>query len=123
MTEAEAIEALTNIGEVAATYAGLWLSSTFAYLSVCYFVGKSLTTFECLLVSVLYGSSALMFAAAGIGYANSWFLLRAREETILDSIWLFNGMENYMAGAAVVFFGGTLVSLYFMYNVRHRKRG
>jgi hypothetical protein len=121
VTEAEAIESLTNIGEVAATYGGLWLSSTFAYLTVCYLVGKTLTKFECFLISGLYGTSALMFAGASIGYSNTWFLLRAREETIMDGVWLFNGMENYIAGSAVVLFGGTIISLYFMYNIRNRK--
>ena len=99
----------------------LWLSSTFAYLTVSYLVRKALSTFQCLLVSRLYGVMALMFAGAAVGYTNSWFLLKARENTILDDVLLFQGMENYISGAAVVFFGGTLVSLYFMYNVRHRK--
>ena len=121
MTESEAIEALTNIGEIAATYGGLWLSTTFAFLTVCYLVGKALTTFECLLISALYGTSAFIFAGATIGYINSWFLLKARESTILDEILLFGGMERYIGGASVMLFGGTLVSLYFMYNIRHRR--
>ena len=96
MTEAEVIESLTNIGEVTATYGGLWLSSTFAYLTVCYLVGKVLTLFECLLISVLYGTSAIMFASATLGYIESWFKLKAQENTIMDDIWLFTGMETYL---------------------------
>ena len=121
MTEAEAIESLTNIGQVGASYAGLWLSSTFAFLTVCYFVGKALSTFECLVVSALYGTSGFSFAAAFIGYQESWFKLKAEVDTVMDNVWVFEGMEKYIGVAAFILFGGTFVSLYFMYNVRHRQ--
>lgn len=121
MTEAEAISALTDIGEVAGTYGGLWVSSTFAYLMVCYFVGKALTTFQCLVISVLYGTSGLMFAGAALGYSNSWLLLRSRERTIFDEVWLFAEIDYYSTMAGVVLFGGVFVSLYFMYNIRKQE--
>ena len=43
MTEAEAraITALTDIADVAATMTTVWISFTFAYLTVAYFLGRS----------------------------------------------------------------------------------
>ena len=67
MTEADAIGALTNIGEVAATYTGMWLSVTFGYLTVAYFLGKSLSRFQCLAISTLYVVFAIIFAAVAVG--------------------------------------------------------
>lgn len=47
-----------------------------------------------------------------------WVLIRARERTIFDESWIyrtFNGWEEMMA---LFLLTGTLISLYFMYNVR-----
>ena len=123
MIEADAIAALTNIGEVAATYTGMWLSVTFGYLTVAYFLGKSLSRFQCLAISAIYAVFAVIFAAVTIGFVDSFWLLRAREKTIIDEAWIFSSLPRYLEeGTAFVPLAATLVSLYFMYNVRQREK-
>ena len=122
MTEADTIAALTNIGEVAATYTGMWLSVTFGYLTVAYFLGKSLSRFQCLAISAIYAVFAVIFAAVTIGFVDSFWLLRAREKTIIDEAWIFSSLPGYLEGTAFVLLAATLVSLYFMYNVRQREK-
>ena len=122
MIEADAIAALTNIGEVAATYTGMWLSVTFGYLTVAYFLGKSLSRFQCLAISALYVVFAVIFASVTIGFVDSFWLLRAREKTIIDEAWIFSSLPGYLEGTAFVLLAATLVSLYFMYNVRQREK-
>ena len=122
MTEADAIAALTNIGEVAATYTGMWLSVTFGYLTVAYFLGKSLSRFQCLAISAIYAVFAVIFAAVTIGFVDSFWLLRAREKTIIDEAWIFSSVPGYLEGTAFVLLAATLVSLYFMYNVRQAEK-
>ena len=122
MVEADAIAALTNIGEVAATYTGMWLSVTFGYLTVAYFLGKSLSRFQCLAISALYVVFAVIFASVTIGFVDSFWLLRAREKTIIDEAWIFSSLPGYLEGTAFVLLAATLVSLYFMYNVRQREK-
>ncbi len=122
MTEADAIAALTNIGEVAATYTGMWLSVTFGYLTVAYFLGKSLSRFQCLAISAIYAVFADIFAAVTIGFVDSFWLLRAREKTIIDEAWIFSSVPGYLEGTAFVLLAATLVSLYFMYNVRQAEK-
>ncbi len=119
MTEADTIAALTNIGEVTATYAGMWVSVTFGYLTVAYFLGKSLSRFQCLTISTLYGVLAAIFVSVTVGYVDSWFVIQAREKTIFDEVWIFNNVPGYIEGTAFVLVAATLVSLYFMYNVRN----
>ncbi len=118
MVEADAIAALTNIGEVAATYTGMWLSVTFGYLTVAYFLGKSLSRFQCLAISALYVVFAVIFASVTIGFVDSFWLLRAREKTIIDEAWIFSSLPGYLEGTAFVLLAATLLSLYFMYNIR-----
>ena len=54
MSESDAIEALSEISLNATTYVSIFISVTFAYLTVAYLVGKQLTRFQCLAVSALY---------------------------------------------------------------------
>ena len=47
--EAQAIEALADIAAVAATYISVFISLTFAYLTVAYLVGATLNRFQLIL--------------------------------------------------------------------------
>jgi len=64
MTEAEAIETLSILGANGATYFTLFTTFTFAYLTVAYFVGASLTRFQCIAVSAIYFFTASMMGAS-----------------------------------------------------------
>ena len=122
MNEVDAIESLTNIGEIAATYGTLWVSITFGYLTVAYFLGTALSRFQCLAISTLYVVFAAIFAATTLGYVDSWLQLQSRENTVFDNVWLFNEIPFYFESTALVLVGSTILSLYFMYNVRTSSR-
>ena len=121
MSEAEAIEALTNIGETAGAFYSMWISVTFAYLTVAYLVGQSLTRFQTLAISAIYIFAAWVFGSSAQGYAGSWNRLSLRENTILSESWVFSATPYHGETTAVLVVGGTLLSLYFMHNIRARK--
>lgn len=120
MDETEVIATLNDIADVIATYVGMWLSFTFAYLTVAYFVGKALSRFQCLTISLLYAIASAWFCAAGVAYTQAWQSLRAREESLYDTISLMTAKEGWEWGISIFLIGGTLVSLYFMYDIRKR---
>ena len=118
MSETETIATLNDIADVIATYVGMWLSFTFAYLTVAYFVGKALSRFQCLTISSLYALASAWFCSAGIAYTQAWQSLRARENSLYDTIPLMTVRAGWEWGITIFLIGGTLISLYFMYNVR-----
>ncbi|MGR8950094.1 MAG: hypothetical protein ACU84Q_18785 [Gammaproteobacteria bacterium] len=114
MSESDAIAALTDIGESAATFFSLWVSVTFAYLTVAYFVGKSLTRFQCLAISAPYIASGTTLGASAQGYAEAWVKMRTRVSTVFDDVAVFANVSIYGEAAALVVVAGTVLSLYFM---------
>lgn len=122
MTEPDAIAALTDLGELITSCVGVWISVTFGYLTVAYFLGAALTRSQCTGISILYVALATMFAATSVGYVDGWVQLHERESTVLDQVWVFSHVEGYVEGLAFVFISGTLISLYFMYDVRKRNK-
>ncbi|MGR8946685.1 MAG: hypothetical protein ACU84Q_01470 [Gammaproteobacteria bacterium] len=121
MTEAEALEVLSDIGDNVATYFAMYISITFAYLSVAYFIGAALSRFQCIAVSILFVVSALAVGATTIGWANAWLLLKAQERTLVNDVWLF---ETPGIFPMVIFLltGMAMLSLYFMYDIRRGSR-
>jgi hypothetical protein len=119
MTEAEAIESLAIMASNTATYFTVFLSFTFGYLSVAYFLGAALTNFQCLAISGIYFFSASVFGAAAIGWTGAYDDLKNREQTILDDYWILN-IAEWASGVLVMVVSIILVSLYFMYDVRKR---
>lgn len=123
MTEAETISALNEISEVIATNASLWASFTFGYLTVSYFLGASLTRFQCLMISVLYFVVAAFFGSAVVGHVMVWHVVRTSRETLYDHVFFMGGQTGWVWGSVIFLFFGTLASLYFMYNVRKERQG
>ena len=119
MTEAEATTMLVEIGEIAVTFMGAWVSLTFAYLTAAYFVGPALTKFQCWVISTFYTVMAIIFAMSSVGYARAWGELVISEPNILLGVWEF-GFPDWGEAASFFFYGGIPVSLYFMYNIRSR---
>jgi hypothetical protein len=120
VNEGEAIEALANIGELASIFFTLWLSVTFGYLTVAYFLGAALSRLQCWSISVLYVLVALMTGGTAYGYVDGWVQLREREVTILDNVWIFANVDGYLEGTALVLTIASMTSLYFMYDVRKK---
>lgn len=123
MTEVEAISTLNEISEVIATFASLWASFTFGYLTVSYFVGAALTKFQCLIISTLYLVIAAFFSSAAIGHVMAWHLVRLNNESLYDRVFFMGGESGWVWGSVIFLFFGTGASLYFMYNIRNTGNG
>ena len=95
MSEAETIATLNDISEVAGMFISMWVSFTFAYLTVAYFVGKALSTFQCLTISALYGVTASYFAGASIGHIQAWHMVRTSRETMYNNIWIMTSEAGW----------------------------
>ncbi|MGR8946692.1 MAG: hypothetical protein ACU84Q_01505 [Gammaproteobacteria bacterium] len=121
MTATETIATLNDISEVIGMFVSMWVSVTFAYLTVAYFVGAALSRFQCLVISGLYTLTAVYFASAGIAHVQAWHLVRESGPTLYDQIALMQSQTAWAWGITLFHVGGTLVSLYFMYNVRQSK--
>ena len=119
MTESDAIEALVMMASNTVTFFSIFLSLTFGYLSVAYFLGAALTKFQCLTISTIYFLSASIFGAAAIGWTGAYDDLKNREQTILDEYWILN-IAEWANAVLITVVLCILVSLYFMYDVRRR---
>jgi hypothetical protein len=122
MTEAEAVASLNGMAEVTASLLGVWVSITFAYLTASYFLGKQLSTFQSFAVSGLYVVTSFVFGGSAILYVHAWQLTRIREGTVFNELALASSLPAYVGGTILVVTGGILISLYFMYNVRHSEK-
>ncbi len=119
MTEAEALELVTLYVDTAGTSFGLYATFTFAYLTVAYFVGVQLTTFQVRLISCIYVGSAGVTAMSCYAMVHGWIKVYESTPTILEDIAIFR------FGAWHIFMGfllasGIAMSLYFMHDVRKK---
>ena len=122
MTEAEVIGSLMAISDPAATYANVWMSITFGYLTVAYFLGQALSRFQCLAISSLYTVIAFLAASSCYGLTQSWFVLLDRDTSLLSDVWIF-GHGGREQGMGLFFLAATILALYFMYNIRQTEKG
>ena len=123
MSEAEmrAATMLIEVGDIAVTFMAVWVSLIFAYITAASFVGKALSRFQCLTISILYAVMALVFAMSAGGYAKSWKVLYDHNAVFFGDVWEFN-FPWWGEAAAFFFYGGIIMSLYFMYNVRRTEK-
>ena len=115
MNEAEAIGALSDIAENGATYTGLWLSVTFANMTAGYIVGKAMSRFQYWAVTSLYFLTAFFTGSASLAHVQAWVRFNNSQATVYRDLWL----PPYDVGVGAFLAGGTLIALYFMYNVRN----
>ena len=123
MTEAEVIGSVTDLAEIATTFVSLWLSVTFAYLTVAYFLGKALSRFQCLAASVLYGATGIWFILCAWIYTTTAMLIVRREDSAFDQLPADLVNVAWAESLAGLLLGGSLLSYYFMYNLRQSKNG
>ena len=86
MSEEAIIAALTDIGETFSTFTGLWVSVTFAYLTVAYIAGKDLTRFQAGAVTGLYVVSSSLFALSALANSEAWLTTAANSNTVFTTI-------------------------------------
>jgi hypothetical protein len=118
VTEPEVIEMVNLYAGNGLSSFSLWVSFTFAYLTVAYLVGAKLSNVQLYIVSAMYCITAGVFALAAVTYALSFTALTStyREFNPTD-FWLI----PWTSFSSVILIGGTLASLYFMWDVRHPK--
>ena len=121
MTEAEIIEVVAILGSNTFSIFAVYLSITFAYLAASYFVGGTLNKFQVYAMSALYIASAGLSAIACVGTTEAWTELIATQPTMLNTLGIYSirFWDGYMA---ILLAAGMFISLYFMYEIRKRKR-
>jgi len=119
MSEAETIELVALLGDNAVSNFAVYISITFAYLTVAYFVGAALSSFQMKAVSGLYLASSGICAISSVATVQAWVLIVSVEPTVLNTLPLYTAgiWHIYMA---VLLTAGMVVSLYFMYDIRRR---
>lgn len=115
MNEAEIIGALSDIADSAGTFLGMWISLKFAYLTAAYIVGRAMSRFQCWVVTSLYFVTAFFIDSAAFVHTQAWIKINESQSLVYSHLWV----APYDLGAAIFLAVGTLVLLYFMYNVRY----
>ena len=117
MSEAEALEiAMAGSANALSSFA-LYISFTFGYLTVAYFVGTSLTRIQALTASGLFLLAAGATAVSCIASCNAFETVLSEYPTILNAQPLWNSF-SWQQVMSVVLSLGVLASLYFMYSIR-----
>lgn len=120
MTEAEALELISMYVDIAVSSFSIYLTITFAYLTVAFFVGKSLSTFQAVAISSLYLIGAGSAIANLVIQLQAWGKIKELYTTILDEFFFWEA-EFWLAYMPTLMIGGVLIGLYFMWNVRHQR--
>ena len=120
MTEAELIESSMALAEMVSNTVTLYLTTVSAYLLVAYFVGASLDRLQTFIISVLFIVFSLSFVAAiQTNLGNMVSIGNELEEIRPD--WIRYASTQFNLVLLVVDTCGVLVSLLFMWNIRHPK--
>ena len=120
MTEAEAVELIAIYTANAMDSFTLYISFTTAYLVTAYFTGKNLTRFQALSASGLFCLGAIAGALTCLASVQAWAGILRDNRTVIDSISIYSS-NLWLVIMPTIFGAGILVSLYFMWSVRHPK--
>jgi hypothetical protein len=115
MTEPEVIEMVNLYASNSMGCFSLWVSFTFAYLTVAYLVGSKLSKTQLYIISTLYVLAGGAFAFAAVTYTESFSTLNSvYPEFSPTDLWRF----PWTLASSLILTGGMLSSLYFMWDVR-----
>jgi hypothetical protein len=120
MTEADILELWAVHGANAITAFTVYISFTFGFLATAYFVGSQLTPFQAFVASGLYIISAGAPGLTQIAYIQTMFAILESGPNLLQGFTLVNG-TFWVWFMSIVQGAGILISLYFMWSVRHPK--
>jgi hypothetical protein len=89
-------------------------------LVTAYFIGNKLTRFQVIAATGLYVVAAGFMALAMIAWAQALFAISEAKATALDTVFLIQ--RGYWIETLSILLGtGMIISLYFMWGVRHPK--
>lgn len=123
MSEAELFELVFIAGTTAMTAFSFFITFTFAYLTVAYFIGPKLSTLEVAIVSGVYligAGQTFSVIMANVSAMDS-FQQELSSSVVYDRIMFFMDATNYIVLAPVLCFFAVLICFYFMWSVRHTK--
>jgi magnesium-transporting ATPase (P-type) len=120
MTQAEAMELIAIWSGLASTDFALYITATFAYIVAAYVVGSKLTRIQTLMISFLYVWLAVI-AVLAVDSDFTWMQISIEQlvDKRLQGI-TYTG-EFWRLPVTGFMICGILVSIYFMWNVRHPK--
>ena len=117
MSDADFLEAIAAWASHATANFTAFATFTFAYLTACYFVGKSLTRFQVYILSGVYLGSAVSSVLSVISALEVIRLSLIEHPNFLNDSPFFN-IELWMVGMIMLAFSGIVASLAFMHRVR-----
>ena len=120
MTEVEALELIATYTANALESFSLYLSFTAAFLITAYFVGNNLTGFQTFAASSLYCTAAVSAFLALMASVQAWVAIKESTSTVLDSVPIYSP-SLWLTMMPLILAPGILVSLYFMWSIRHPK--
>jgi len=121
MTEAEALDLIVGFGANATSGFAIYISFTFAFLTLSYFVGSKLTTFQAIVVSVIYIIGAIGPAVSAYSHIRAIAEIQASRPTLLDGLFGWD-QTVFLIWEPVLAAIGILLSLYFLYDARRENR-
>jgi hypothetical protein len=120
MTEGDVIEAAAAVTANSITMFTIFITFTFGFLASAYFVGGKLTRFQALAATGLYVVAAGFSAVIMVGWMQAFFAIMEVKPNALDTIPIIQ--RGYWVPVTTVMLSmGMLISLYFMWGVRHPK--
>ena len=117
MSIAEANEVAAMWIANAMTAFSIYLTFTFAYLTIAYLAGKDLSRFQAFSLSTLYIAGALISLLSCIDNLNFLHAVLQQSEALQSAATL--PTEFWIYYIAPLLITGVFVSLYFMWDVRH----
>jgi hypothetical protein len=121
MTEAEAVELIAIYTANGIDSITLYISFTSAYLATAYFAGQNLTRFQVLSASGLFCLGAIAAALTCVASVQAWDEIMRDNRTVIDSVPIY-ASNLWLVMMPALFSAGILVSIYFMWNVRHPRK-
>ena len=120
MTEYEIVDALGTYSSGMQSWAALYMSLVTAFLATAYLAGKKLTKSQVLIVGACFVFFACMavFGVLGLGFRMAEFAAELGELRP-DSMYMSRVEGIWFFGFMMLF--GIIVSLKFMWDVRHPK--
>jgi hypothetical protein len=120
MTEGDVIEAAAAVTANSITMFTIFITFTFGFLASAYFVGGKLTRFQALAATGLYVVAGGFSAVIMVGWMQAFFAIMEVKPNALDTIPIIQ--RGYWVPVTTVMLSmGMLISLYFMWGVRHPK--
>ena len=120
MTEGDIIEAAAAAIANSMTGFTVFITFTFGFLATAYIVGDKLTRFQALTVTGLYVVAAGFAALIMVAWEQAFFAVTEGTTTALNTVPLIQ-RGYWVPGTIVLLSMGILISLYFMWGVRHPK--